>query len=315
MEIKDSGFVIELRNYAGDRKLVRILSKTQGIWKGVTFSKGGISLFDEVDFIWKSKSLDNLGLFNIDIKKNHFVDFFYDERALLCLKSVSVLLNVLAYLSNSLLLISWLPVLITGIVLFARNLEIIEFDLLWTGYFIGLICGVLFHEFGHAFAGISYGAKVFEMGVMLMYRILPGAYVLLDVSTVKKRLQRIQINAAGVEMNFLLCGIFLVLGVVNPLLGGMFLNAAICNAFLGALNLTFIKGLDGAAILSNLLGVDDIIDRARRIVFNREARKRVIRKGSSGYATVAVCYMLFALQIALPTLLITNVLEIISCFV
>lgn len=227
----------------------------------------------------------------------------------------SVLLNVLAYLSNSLLLISWLPVLITGIVLFARNLEIIEFDLLWTGYFIGLICGVLFHEFGHAFAGISYGAKVFEMGVMLMYRILPGAYVLLDVSTVKKRLQRIQINAAGVEMNFLLCGIFLVLGVVNPLLGGMFLNAAICNAFLGALNLTFIKGLDGAAILSNLLGVDDIIDRARRIVFNREARKRVIRKGSSGYATVAVCYMLFALQIALPTLLITNVLEIISCFV
>ena len=153
------------------------------------------------------------------------------------------------------------------------------------------------------------------MGVMLMYRILPGAYVLLDVSTVKKRLQRIQINAAGVEMNFLLCGIFLVLGVVNPLLGGMFLNAAICNAFLGALNLTFIKGLDGAAILSNLLGVDDIIDRARRIVFNREARKRVIRKGSSGYATVAVCYMLFALQIALPTLLITNVLEIISCFV
>jgi len=95
MEIKNSGFVIDLRSYAGDRKLVKILSKTQGIWKGVTFSKGGISLFDEVDFIWKSKSLDNLGLFNIDIKKNHFVDFFYDERALLCLKSVSVLLNVL----------------------------------------------------------------------------------------------------------------------------------------------------------------------------------------------------------------------------
>jgi len=95
MEIKDSGFVIELRNYAGDRKLVKILSKTQGIWKGVTFSKGGISLFDEVDFVWKSKSLDNLGLLQMEVKKNHFVDFFYDERALLCLKSVSVLLNIL----------------------------------------------------------------------------------------------------------------------------------------------------------------------------------------------------------------------------
>lgn len=95
MEIKDSGFIVELRNYAGDRKLVKVLSKTQGVWKGITFFKGGISLFDEVDFVWKSKNLDNLGLFQFELKRNHFVDFFYDERALLCLKSISVLINSL----------------------------------------------------------------------------------------------------------------------------------------------------------------------------------------------------------------------------
>ena len=116
-------------------------------------------------------------------------------------------------------------------------------------------------------------------------------------------------------MNFMLCGAFLVLGACFPFLGGMFLNAAICNGFIGALNLTFIKGLDGTAIVSDLLGVDNVIDRARNVVFSRKERRKIMRQGSGGYATVTMCYMLFALQIALPVLLITNVLEVVSCFV
>ena len=95
MEIKDSGFIIEIKNYSGDKKLIKILSKTQGIWKGITFFKGGISLFDEVEFVWKSKSLDNLGLFQLEVKNNYFVDFFNDERALLCLKNTSLMLITL----------------------------------------------------------------------------------------------------------------------------------------------------------------------------------------------------------------------------
>lgn len=95
MEIRDSGVIVEIRNYTGDKKLIKILSKTQGIWKGITFFKGGISLFDEVEFVWKSKSLDNLGFFQLEIKNNYFVDFFNDGRALLCLKNTSLMLTVL----------------------------------------------------------------------------------------------------------------------------------------------------------------------------------------------------------------------------
>lgn len=227
----------------------------------------------------------------------------------------TLFLRLFAYVSNALLILSWLPVLIIGIAMFVNNIDAIEFEWLWAGYFIGLFCGMLFHELGHAFAGISYGARVFEMGVMVMYCIIPGAYVLLDRTPVKKRLQRIQINAAGVEMNFMLCGTFLVLGACFPSLGGMFLNAAICNGFIGALNLTFIKGLDGTAIVSDLLGVDNVIDRARKVVFSRKERRKIMCQGSGGYATVTMCYMLFVLQIALPVLLVTNILEVVSCFV
>lgn len=227
----------------------------------------------------------------------------------------SAFLKSLACLCNALLLISWLPVFIIGIFVLINTLGHIEINCIWLGCFIGIFGGVLFHELGHAFAGISYGARVFEIGIMVTYCILSGAYVLLDMSLVKKKLQRIQIDAAGVEMNFLLCGVFLIFGALAPSFGGIFISAAVCNAFIGAINLTFIKGLDGTSIVSELLGIDDIIDSAKNIVFNRKARKRVIRQGPSGYATVIMCYMLFALQIALPVLLITNVLEVILCVI
>ena len=227
----------------------------------------------------------------------------------------SLFLRIVAGISNALLVLFWLPVLVAGILLFGGRLDEIGFDWIWIGYMIGLLCGMLFHEMGHAFAGISYGARVFEMGVMVMYCILPGAYVLLDQTPVKKRWQRIQINAAGVEMNFLLCGVFLLLGAGIPSLGGMFLNAAICNGLMGALNLTFIKGLDGTAIMSDLFGTDNIIDRVKQVVCRREVRKRMIHQDPGGYATVITCYLLFALQIALPILLVTNVLEVVACFI
>lgn len=259
-----------------------------------------LNFLDENDLIRKSKTIN--------------VSFGTKLRTLWVPKR-SVILMLLAYLLNLILMLSWIPVLIIGIKLFTDNLLYMEFNYIWTGYFIGLLCGMFFHELGHAFAGISYGARVFEMGVMVMYCILPGAYVLLDRSPVKKRYQRIQINAAGVEANFFLCGLFLIAGAVVPQLGGMFLNAAICNAFIGALNLTFIKGLDGSAVLSDLIGVESFVEKSHNVLISKRERRKLIKNGVSGYATLMVCFLISAIQIALPVLLITNVLEVITCFV
>ena len=153
------------------------------------------------------------------------------------------------------------------------------------------------------------------MGVMVQNFILPGAYVLLDDKRVKNRFHRIQINAAGVESNFLLVGIFLFLGTLLPELGVMFMMAAICNAVLATFNLTFIKGLDGTAILSELIGTEDLVERSTTVVINKKARKRLITQGALGYATLVTSYIICVLQLALPILLIMNILEIVSCFV
>ena len=67
--------------------------------------------------------------------------------------------------------------------------------------------------------------------------------------------------------------------------------------------------------MSDLIGIEDVIDRAKYIVTKRGARKRILRQGAGGYAAVTMCYMLVVLQIALPVLLVANILEVVACFV
>lgn len=220
-----------------------------------------------------------------------------------------------AKLCNNILIVSWLPIFVIGIIVFAKNFFGIEFRYEWLGYIIGLLSGMLFHELGHAFAGASYGAGVYELGVLVMYYLMPGAYVILDEKTVKNRLKRVQIMAAGIETNILLTGVFLILSVVFPALGGMFLVAAVQNVFLAFLNMTFIKGLDGMRVMSELLGIEDMVEKSMNVVFSRKRKRRIKEKGLQGRATVAVCYIVSAFQIALPVLFIANILEVIICIV
>lgn len=226
-------------------------------------------------------------------------------------------LKIFAGISNFLLELLWLPVLIAGIVSVYLNhdtLSWISSDWLEIGLIFGLIATALFHELAHAFAGIAYNARVFEIGVMLMYFVLPGAYVLLDHTTVKKRWQRIQIFAAGIEANFLVGGLFLIGCTAVPVLSGALICAGISNLLSGLLNLMLITGFDGSKILSELLGIEDLMTQIKTIVFNKKARKRLRRK-SYGFAAIAMCYILFVLQLSMPALLALNVLEVISCFI
>lgn len=224
-------------------------------------------------------------------------------------------LKLTAFFCNKMLLFLWLPVLIIGSVLFQRNLLFMELDMIWLGIVIGLICGMIFHEFGHAFAGVSYGAKVFEMGVMTMCYIIPGAYVIMDKDSVRSKLQRVQIHAAGVEMNLLLAGIFLMLGSVFVNWGGVFLAAALQNLFLALMNLTFLKGLDGSAILSEFLGAEDIFETARAVIFSRKKRRALRKSGLSGSTAIAACYVVGAFQLTFPLFILLNILEVVVCFV
>lgn len=217
---------------------------------------------------------------------------------------------------NSILIHLWLLILIAGLFIFNSNWFCINYDcnILW-GSILGLVSGIILHEFSHAFAAVSYKGRFFEIGVMLMYFFLPAAYVFIDDSPVKKRMQRIQIFAAGIETNFMLSGLFLILASVFPKIGGAFFVAAINNILLAVINTMFISGLDGCAIFSELMSEQNIITKAVKVIRSKVARKRLRKQGLSGYATITACYILAFFQISLVSLIILNFAEVFLCFI
>lgn len=221
--------------------------------------------------------------------------------------AVGLGLCVTARIVNALLALAWLPVLIWGIAVFFGNLTELHGLGLELGL-LGILPGILLHEIGHAFAGIAYGARVFEMGLLFQCWVLPvGAYVAMDDTRLGKW-KRVQILAAGVEMNFLLTGLFLLLGAAVSRFNGAFLAAAVTNAFLGVTNLSFLQGLDGAGILSLLLGEPRLFEKAKELL--RPSRRR---RGQPA-ATLAACFVLRIMQGTMPLFVAANILEVIAYF-
>lgn len=224
------------------------------------------------------------------------------------------LLMEVARLWNCLLMLSWLPVFIFGVLFFIRDLPIINTDCMWLGNILGIVFGALLHELGHAFAGLTYGARVFEIGIMIN-ALLPGAYVLMDSQSVQSKMKRIQIYAAGVESNALFAGVCLLIACAIPYAGAFLLNAAIGNIILALVNITFGGGLDGASILSELLGIENLVEDTKKVVLNRRIRRKLRSKGMPGYALIAVSVVVQILQITIPVIIGWNIVEAITCFV
>jgi len=212
---------------------------------------------------------------------------------------------------NKLLFILFFPTLLLGIILFLFRFREFGFaGMLW-GAPVGFVSGLILHELSHLFAAAAYGAKIREIGIMLLHIIIPGIYTVMDDEQVKNRVQRIQIHAAGTEMNLLLTGLYLILGSVITKAGGIFLMAAGINAAIAVMNLTLIRSSDGASILAEALGTNNIMKRAEQVVKKKSLRQRMINQGEAGLITIIMYYILYATQILLPILLLTNILEVI----
>ena len=257
---------------------------------------------------------------NKHAKKHRWMSLGLSQKILtLWEPKVSEGLVILSELMNSLLLISWLPLLIAGICFFVRNDPDFYTDEVWVGIALGtalgLFLGMAVHEAGHMFACLSYGGNMYEAGLLLCYFILPGAYVIIDDKPVRSRLKKLQIYAAGVEMNFALAGFALIVsayteGVVSLIVLGI----TSTNIILGCMNFIMVGSMDGMRMFSALFGSDNVLVNAIDVITSRRRRQKLKKSGVSGTATVLMCGIICATQIALPLLLIVNVLGVISCF-
>lgn len=120
------------------------------------------------------------------------------------------------------------------------------------GITLGVIVGVFFHEIGHGIAVLAYGGKVYEFGIGIQY-CLPMAYTLMDTSKIHSRAKKAQVLFAGIEMNFMLTGIFLMLTRIHSSV--ILQTAAFINTILAVYNLNGNVVVDGFGIIMELLGV------------------------------------------------------------
>ena len=80
-------------------------------------------------------------------------------------------------------------------------------------------------------------------------------------------------------------------------------------------NIAFVGGLDGASILSELLGIENLVEDTKKVVLNRRIRRKLRSKGMPGYALIAVSVVVQILQITIPVIIGWNIVEAITCFV
>lgn len=222
--------------------------------------------------------------------------------------------SIFPVLINYFLLILWLPTFLFGVDCFLANLPDLNGGSVLLGQWAGIIIGAILHEAGHASSALCYQGRVFEAGVLL-HHYMPGAYVLIDDTPIRSRLRKVQVLAAGVEMNILLSGIALFLCVYVPNQSAFYFGAALSNLLLALLNLTFTEGLDGMAAMGKLLGADSLVARARYILTTKEERIRLLRAGPHGVIELLICCILVALQVVVPSLYLMYFLEVVECFI
>lgn len=175
-------------------------------------------------------------------------------------------------IANQILLLSFLPIFLVGVGLAAiywDSMFMFDSELLPNlGMLIGALLGMFLHEFGHAAAAGAYGVLTVELGVMLN-NFIPGAYVMIEPKSTTFW-KDIQINAAGIEMNLLLCGTLLFFSVCFPSGAQLFAMAAVTNGAFAAFNLSLFVSLDGMKIIELLLDVKGLYEIAFSMLFSKE---------------------------------------------
>ena len=209
---------------------------------------------------------------------------------------------------NCLLAFTFLPVLAAGALCYIFSSPSFEGSI-WGGCLLGTALGIVLHEFSHGAACIAYGGRVFEAGVMI-HAFMPGAYVLMDHDAVKGKMKRIQINAAGVETNLFFGGLCFLAASFMPF-DGFFCGMGAVNVVLCLLNLCFFGGMDGSRILGELLGSGVFEFRIRDVLFRDTVRGKLVQK-PYGIAVIAAAGILFVGKIALPILILDNLLYLIE---
>lgn len=228
---------------------------------------------------------------------------------------ISIIHKRLGALWNNLLMVSWLPVFIAGCY-FLKNMEwyTVDYELNQVVcYILTISVATIVHELSHAAACIAYGGELYEMGV-LWNVVLPGAYVMIDTDKIKNKFKRMQVYAAGVEANLFIVGLSLC-ALILQIFDSYFLIAmAIINFLFALLNICMLLNLDGMRVFSEIFGDDMFLLTALVLLFDKDDRRMLRKRGIAGEMTIIASYTILGFQVILFLVLLVNILNIIAIF-
>lgn len=118
-------------------------------------------------------------------------------------------------------------------------------------FFIGLIIGLLVHEFAHAVVLANNGIKIKRMGLMATSMI--GGFVEADEDTFLQADPRVHLrfNASSIGTNALLALILITIGLLVS--SDIFIYLALGNLFFGFINSFPISPMDGGWVYEDLV--------------------------------------------------------------
>lgn len=163
----------------------------------------------------------------------------------------------LSRLINIMLNILFLPSIIIGLNICIKNEFFLkDLNVSLTNTFFSLFICLMFHEIGHGVAAISYNPKCFyELGVGLIAYFIPFGYVAYESSDINSWFKRIQVLAAGVQMNCILFALSTLIYIHSR--NNFIAITAINSLLMAMLNISLFAESDGSKILLQLLSIDN----------------------------------------------------------
>lgn len=159
--------------------------------------------------------------------------------------------------------------------------------------FLGLaLLSLAMHEVGHLMAASAYNYNVTSLGLLLLGRIPVGAYIAHTEKPDTTPAERIQVALAGIEVNFLIAGIFFIAAVNSPF-SITLVSIAVYNIASAFANLLPTAGLDGEVALSAVLEVERISITAKQVLLNRAHRRKLFHSGVPGI----ICFCLLSVSL------------------
>lgn len=181
----------------------------------------------------------------------------------------------------------------------------------WWLYYGLIVLSLAFHELGHLVAGLAYGYKISDTGILLLGIIPLGAYVAHEDNKAATKAEKIQFALAGVEVNLLIAGICLLLAMQSYQWSLTLFSVANVNVILAGVNLLPASGLDGESALSAACGINSISEVAKKWLTNKKRRQKLLRAGLPGYA----CFCVFSITVISKVILWLLIgLDVLSVF-